>query len=457
MGNGFAYFMLAFWPVLTLYLYSTRSVQKATLWGMLGGFLILPVRTVVDLPWIPPLDKYSIPVLSVLVGCRFVANKRIGFFDNKGVLKLLVILLLVSPLITVMNNKEAIVKWGLFLPGLTNHDAVSVIVNQLLFVAPFFVGRRFFRSYEDQLLLFKTMVLAGLVYSLFILFEVRMSPQLHTWIYGYFPHSFAQQIRFEGFRPVVFIGHGLEVAFFITLVLISSVAMWVSQYKIGPFRPKYTTVYTLFILFLCKSVAAFIYGLFSLLVVGFMSSKRVVYIALFLASLAVLYPIMSITHFFPHQTVIELAKAYDEERAQSLEFRFNNEAILLEHANEKTYFGWGGWGRNRIYDEEGRDISVTDGTWIIQFGQFGWAGFVAMFGLMYLTIIKAGKALKNLHEKKEQQLLAVHALIVAVVMVDQLPNSSLVPFYWLIIGILFGRSEEISQEGLFSPKATAKP
>ena len=34
---------LLLWPVIALWLYTTRSVFQATLWTILGGFLLLPV------------------------------------------------------------------------------------------------------------------------------------------------------------------------------------------------------------------------------------------------------------------------------------------------------------------------------------------------------------------------------------------------------------------------------
>lgn len=61
--------------------------------------------------------------------------------------------------------------------------------------------------------MFRFLVIAGLIYTVPMLYEIRMSPQLHTIFYGYFPHSFGQQARGGGFRPVVFMGHGLLVGF----------------------------------------------------------------------------------------------------------------------------------------------------------------------------------------------------------------------------------------------------
>ncbi len=67
-----------------------------------------------------------------------------------------------------------------------------------------------------------------------------------------------------------------------------------------------------------------------------------------------------------------------------MEFRFDNEEILGEKARERILFGWGGWGRNRVYGEnwlgEIVDISVTDSLWIIIFGING------LFGLITLTM-----------------------------------------------------------------------
>ncbi len=53
------------------------------------------------------------------------------------------------------------------------------------------------------------------------------------------------------------------------------------------------------------------------------------------------------------------------DRANSLRHRLNNEDMLLSRAFESPLFGWGGWGRNRVYDENGKDLTVTDGLWII--------------------------------------------------------------------------------------------
>jgi len=404
----------------------------------------LPVKTVVDLPMIPPMGKHAIPVVSALIGCWLIKNKKIPYIKGLGKSKFLVILFVITPFVTAWLNKDVLNFGGEILPSLTYYDGLSDTVNQLLIITPFFIGRQFFRTYEHQLLMFKILVMAGLFYSIPMLFEVRMSPQLHTWLYDYFPHSFGQQKRFGGFRPVVFMGHGLLVAFFVALVLLSSVAIWKAQEKIRNFSPKVVSYYLLIVLVLCKSIAPLLYGVFAFFTLKNISSKVQHKIAVSLVCLAILYPLLSISNIFPHQKLVDIAALISPERAQSLEFRFDNENILLDHAKERFFFGWGGWGRNRVYDDvTGKDLSVTDGGWIITLGKFGFFGFIAVFGLLGQAVFKSIKASHLLTNKREKTILSAHALLVGIIMINQLPNNSLAPWLWLIAGILFGRSESI--------------
>ncbi|MEF3075501.1 hypothetical protein V2P20_10745 [Methylobacter sp. Wu1] len=447
MGNWFAYTTLALWPLISIRLYRTKTVQAATLWTLLGGFMFLPVGTSVDLPMIPPFDKNSIPVLSAFLGCWFVTKRRVSILSGRGWVKWLVILFIIEPFITAELNSDAIFIGGRFLPGMTSYDALSAMVNQFIIIIPFFIGRQLFKTCDNQLLMFKALALAGLGYSVLMLFEVRMSPQLHTWVYGYFPHSFGQQMRYGGYRPVVFIGHGLRVAFFAAITLTSAVVIWQLKDKIRQFSSAGVAYYLLLVLILCKSVASTMYGFAALLLIKLASIKNQLRIATFLVLIALLYPTMSIMNIFPHQALIEWAASVDADRAQSLGFRFDNEHKLLEHGQQRFFFGWGSWGRNRVYNQEnGKDESVTDGRWIITFGQFGWLGFIAEFGLLAIPIFSAVSVSKLVKSRQELIMLAAHALLASLVIIDQLPNSSLSPWVWLLVGILLGRSEALLQK-----------
>ena len=251
-----AYAVLALWPLLAIYWYKTKNINTATLWTIVGGFMFLPVKTFVDLPMIPPLGKETVPVISALMGCWLIKKKKVAYFSELGKIKYLVVVLLLIPFCTAALNSGAVNIGGRYLPGLSYYDGLSATLNQFLLITPFFIGRQFFKTYEHQLLMFKFLVVAGLLYSIAELFEVRMSPQLHTWAYGYFPHSFGQQYRFGGFRPVVFMGHGLLVAFFTVVALMSAVALWKNKVKIKNYSPAIVSYYLFVVLVFCKSIAS---------------------------------------------------------------------------------------------------------------------------------------------------------------------------------------------------------
>ncbi len=122
---------------------------------------------------------------------------------------------------------------------------------------------------EDQKELLLALFIGGLVYAIPMLIEVRLSPQINVWVYGFFQHSFAQTIRFGGYRPVVFLDHGLWVAFFAMTAMIAGLALWRVE-KFVKHRAMYFfgAVYLGIVLILCKSVGALLFALFLAGVVG---------------------------------------------------------------------------------------------------------------------------------------------------------------------------------------------
>ena len=135
------------WPVVALWLYQTRPVNQATLWTILGGFLLLPVGASIKIAeGIPQLDKISIPVLAALVGCFFFARRPLRFWNGFGLAEVLVLIYLIGPFVTSELNADAVVSGSLFLPSLGGYDGLSATISQLLFVLPFLLGRRLLKN-----------------------------------------------------------------------------------------------------------------------------------------------------------------------------------------------------------------------------------------------------------------------------------------------------------------------
>src|SRR5258708_39137399 len=76
-------------------------------------------------------------------------------------------------------------------------------------------------------------------------------------------------------------------------------------------------------------------------------------------------------------------------------------------------------------------------------GQFGMVGFLAEFGLLSISVFRAASALKFAESFRDSVFLSALALIVAINIIDLLPNATLSPWTWLLAGSLLGRSEVI--------------
>jgi O-antigen ligase len=282
--------------------------------------------------------------------------------------------------------------------------------------------------------------------------EVRLSPQLHSTIYGYFPHSWRQQLREGGFRPVVFLGHGLVVALFIAVGFAFLATLNKVKIKILSLPMRALLAFSGVTLVLCKTYSAIGYGLFLFSAISILRPKKVNFAAMALASIFMAYPVLKMTNLFPEQAIVNSFATLSEERASSLAFRFNNENLMLDHARDKLLFGWGEWGRNRVFDSEtGDDLTVIDGYWISIFGAYGFVGFISIFFFFVIPIFLTYKNYKrfNLVDKPiSRTLIPAHALILAVILFDQTINASLAngAFYWFLSGALYGRICSLMKE-----------
>jgi hypothetical protein len=437
MPNNIAYFALIAWPIISIVLYKKYSIITATFWTIVGGYLLLPVGTEFDFPLIPALDKKSIPAIMAYLGCKFIAKKNIKILPSRGIERNLIILFFIGTVATVFTNGEPVSEMNRYIPGLGFRDILSTVISQWLLLMPFILGLQLVKTHDDQILFLKLLVIAGIFYSLPILFEIRMSPQLHRWTYGFFPHSWIQQIRYSGFRPVVFLGHGLWVSIFIFTVLGSLISL--SKLKIKLFRFSDTLLIAFFLglLILSKGVGSILLGISLLGIMILLKAESINSVARIIALTAITYPLLCLVDLFPHQYLIDSAQIIDPTRADSLKYRFDQESAVLERASQKILFGWGGWDRNRLED------SVTDGYWVILVGKYGLLGFAAIFGLIFNTIWKAKEICRIETDRKTKQFMAGISLTIAFLMIDQIPNASINPLLWLMVGAQAGRSRDV--------------
>jgi hypothetical protein len=97
--------------------------------------------------------------------------------------------------------------------------------------------------------------------------------------------------------------------------------------------------------------------------------------------------------------------------------------LLIEHVHKRLWFGWGGDGRNRLYDSEGNNAVITDGHWIILLSVGGVTLLYSLFGLMLMSVFSAIRVLRKVTDRGDQQLLAGLALVATCYVFDLLPNG----------------------------------
>lgn len=436
---------LLLWPLVTLCIFAVNPLSRALIWTVLGAQLLLPFGAVIKFPMIPQIDKITIVNFTALAGCLIFARNKAEQRPTKfGLVEVLLLSYILGPMITSLLNPDNILVGGRFIPGVGLYDAVSAAEAALIIVIPFILGRRFLRTPDDCRAILVILVLCALFYSVPLLFEIRFSPQLHYWVYGYYPTDFAQSMRDGGFRPMVFMGHGLLAAFFLMTGFLAATALWQSRLRVGALPSSIASPTLGLVLLLCKSMGALVYAVIGGLLISFARPKTQLRIATILVAVSLTYPLLRSFNLVPTTHIIDVAKSIDKERGESLEFRFVNEDQLLERAFERPFFGWGRYGRSRVYDADtGKDLSVTDGRWIIDLGQFGLIGFLSEFGLLAISVFKAASAFRLLQSARDRIAFAALGLIVSISIFELLPNSGLIPWTWLVSGALLGQAEAL--------------
>lgn len=433
------------------------SARKAIVWSILAGFLLLPVGTGFDAPGIPNMDKTLIPNLSILAWSTILARHKIIVIPSSKILVSLTMLYVLSPFLTMLNNQEQLQLSVSSLPGMTVYDAVSMVAEQLIQLLPFLIGYSSFKTESDIRDILKAIVMAALAYSILILWEVRMSPQLHTQLYGFFPHSFSQQVRDGGYRAAVFLGHGLVVAIFVAMATVAALGLWRNRIRVFGLPGIVYTAYLLAIMILCKSLGALVLAVIIGLSTYLLRYRTIITILSISGLIVVAYPALRGAGLIPIDRIAAMSAEISSDRAASLQTRIDNEEILLEKAAQKPLFGWGGWGRGRIYQTDwsgkyDKDITVTDGTWIIIISIFGWAGYIATFGILAYPTARAFRYRRQF--AKFPSFVILLAVLVTNLF-DLLPNSSLTPITWLIAGALAGFTPKFNQDKKLSTSKNA--
>ena len=244
-------------------------------------------------------------------------------------------------------------------------------------------------------------------------------------------------MRDGGFRPMVFMQHGLMVSMWMGMTALIGVWLWKSKTvrQIADV-PMYVLVPVLvFTAYLCKSKYALL--LFATGIAALYLSKwlRTKWVVLALLMIPPTYMYLRAEGIVTGQSLIAEAKSlFGEDRSLSLAVRINNENELAKRAMERPWFGWGGWGAARVTDDNGKDL-VTDSLWIITIGKAGWIGLAGLTAMLLLPMILVCFDWRA--ELWTHPLVApvvVLGMITSLYMFDHLMNGMVNPIFMLALG-----------------------
>lgn len=462
-GNALALLALLAWPVVVIVMFRSMSLERALIWSILGGYMMLPQISAINFPLIPAFDKVTIPNLTAFICCVAIWGRFPALMPASWIGRGLMLAFLLSPSFTVLTNLHPVLfgrelsgNLALIdmsevqmpaLPGLRFYDSGSALAQQLLLMLPFFMARQALRSAAAIRELLVALVIAGLIYAPLMLFEIRFSPQLHTMVYGFFQHDFVQAIRAGGYRPFVFMQHGLWVAFFAFMVLMAAAALWRTEGR----APRWSGAMALGagLVLICKTLGVYMMAVLFVPLALIFRQRAHLTVCVILASIVLAYPAMRGLGWVPTAALVERLAEFNPDRAQSLGYRFDMEDRVLAHAAAKPWLGWGSWGRFFPHDPRtGLSDVVVDGMWILTIGSYGWLGYAALFGLLTLPLWSLWwQALRARAQGREPPplIVTILALILAANLFDLLPNATLVPMTWLIAGALLGHAEEMAR------------
>jgi hypothetical protein len=432
------------WPAICIAIYAARrhkSLARTTAWMVLLPAMFLPAALVIDLPGLPDLNKHRAAFIGIGVSLElFHPVPLLERLRAHRLARIVLFILIVGVVQTARTNGDALFYGPTVLPALGTWDALSLAAGTVLDVyLPFAIGERIFRTERDLLDLLEVLALCGLIYAPLAVVEVVLSPQLHRWIYGYHQHSFFQHIRAGGYRPMLFMSHGLSVALFAFMALQAAVGLARARVH-ARLEAGVLVAAPAAMLIACKSMASGVYGVVGTALQYLLSERARARVITGIAVLVLAYPVLRMERVFPTQTIVRAFATLSTERAASLAFRFDQEERLLARAQQRPLFGWGGWGRPHIFAPWGQQISISDGAWVILFGEFGYVGFAGFVTLLVAPLLRFVRTRPRL-PARPQILVGALALILAVCALDLLPNGRLDNLSSVYAGALFALAD----------------
>lgn len=370
------------WIPIILAMYILFPARRAVVVALVTSWLFLPMLGI-DVPYAPDYTKVTATSYGILLGALLLDpdNRLLNF--RPSWIDLPMVVWCVVPFFSSILNADPTNELG-------PYDGATAVVSQVIkYGFPYLIGRLYFTDPNSCRDFAMGLVIGGLLYVPLCLFEAKMSPQLHSIVYGFKPvQDWAMAKRMGGWRPSVFMQHGLAVGVWMATSACMAFWLWLTSARKHVWGVPMVFVFIILFLTtgLVRSSGAILLMfvlLASMFIIRYYNTKLPITLIL-IAVVSVLF--LRSTGLWKGEALAQFViDNVSEDRGGSIMFRFENENKILEHTYEKPVFGWGGWGRAYEIQRPGRIITVTpDSYWIIAFGEHGVVGLVSLFGFLLI-------------------------------------------------------------------------
>ena len=414
------------WIPAVLMLFAVMPTRRAVIAAFLLAWLFLPMAGY-DLPYFPDYTKMSATCVGVLIASVLLDRTDAWSRLQPMWYDLPIVVWCFVPTAAALSNADSLYT-----------SLTAALDHIIVYGLPYLIGRMYFNNLQALRELALGLVLGGLVYVPLCWWEIRMSPQLHSTFYGFDASHFQFAKRQGGYRPSVFMQHGLMVGMWMAATTVVAFWMWIT----GTIRrvwgvPLWALVGVLAITTIfCRSSGA---SALMVAAVGSLAAVRLSHLRLPLLALAaapLVYMAVRGPEIWNGQELLDFTQAvFGEERMKSLAFRLHYETLIVERAMQKPLVGWGGFGR---FNVTSGGTLVPDAMWAIAIGKFGVIGLVSLFLTLLMPALVIARVPWRLWTHAAAAPAVAFAAVLAMYAADSLFNAMINPIFMLAAGATIG-------------------
>jgi O-antigen ligase len=301
---------------------------------------------------------------------------------------------------------------------------------------PYFIGRLYFRTLDDLRELAIGLFIGGLIYVPFCLYEIKMSPQLHRIVYGYLQHSWGQTKRFGGWRPMVFMQHGLMVGMWMCMTALVGFWLWItgSLRRLGGWPVALLVAVLILTALLCKSFGAIALLAGGMAVFASIWMWRTRWLLWALIAAAPAYMVARAGFDWHPDTPLAIVTAVaGPDRAESWQTRIDSEDDFIRAAWQKPFTGWRHWFDTKPLWTGSR--AIPDGLWTTILVQMGFPALLAFVLMLLLPVVLFVRRYRpQSWLRVDIAPAAALAMVLVLYLIDCVSNAMVNPLFTLVAG-----------------------